>query len=164
MPTYEQNFDSAEYQLILSTAQSSTTIDNWGLPNDYIRMSVFNSNSNIYIGSFYSGSSEIIQQSQFITYTDSDNNMFVAPNDALNNAFNLIGQRVPDGNYKIKYDFLNNPFNYTINFIIQFVLLYNFILLHNLFYYKFYFFYLIWGIIFCSCLKDWCKAPTSNGG
>ena len=43
MPIHEQNFDSAEYQLILDTSTGgSTPISDWGIAGDYVKMSVYN--------------------------------------------------------------------------------------------------------------------------
>jgi len=114
MPIHEQNFDSAEYQLILDTSTGgSTPISDWGIAGDYVKMSVYNRFDD-FIGSFYSN------LGHFEVYTDEvSGNIYVAPNEALNNATGFIGKEISTGNYKLQYDFLNNPFTSNTFFIDQ---------------------------------------------
>ena len=124
MPSLEPNFNSNEYQLILSSSQdwvgqgnTAPTIIGDG---NYIRMSIFNDN-NKFVASYFSGSN---QTNHFQTYygttdTAEEYNIYVSPNEALNNSYSYIGERIPDGNYRIKYDFLNNPFTDKIFMIDQ---------------------------------------------
>ena len=85
MPQLERNFDDADYQLILDS--SGTTVDiAWDTSTgDYIRLSTFNSNTNAFIGSFYSN------QNHFQIYTaTTSGQMYVSPNEALNDSYKDI--------------------------------------------------------------------------
>ena len=110
MPQLQRNFDDEQYQLIIDTQNASAT-SNWDVDDgDYIRLSVFD-NTETYVGSFFSN------QDHFQIYTSDDGNLYVAPNEVLNDSYNLIGENIGSGNYTLQYEFLYNPFSNYIFYI-----------------------------------------------
>jgi hypothetical protein len=123
MPDFELNFNNDDYSVIANTTSGS-----FGADGDYIRVTVLDQNSNIITlndgtsAIFYSGSSDlsldipgrasnhttIVPQNQFESYYDPSNNLYLKPNEILSS------NSLPQGNYKLQVDFLNQ-YRPTIN-------------------------------------------------
>ena len=116
MPDFELNFNNDDYSVIANT-ESGT----FGSEGDYIRVTILDQNSNIITlndgtsAIFYSGSSDlaldipgrasnhttVVPQNQFESYYDPANNLYLKPNEIL------AANSLPQGNYKLQVDFLN---------------------------------------------------------
>ena len=111
MPNNVENFNENQLNLI-SNGVEDVSFDSTGANGDYIRMSVFDSNSNFTGRQFFSnqdiiGQTGIVQLPIFVN--DVTGNIFVKPNDIMNT------NGVPSGNYLLQFDFLRNVFNGDFN-------------------------------------------------
>ena len=87
MPIKEHNFSQQELDIIVSQADDSYTFDQDG--GDYVRLTVFNQNNNL------------INIFENISVYQTGDNIYVKPNEIL------YENQVPEGNYKLQFDFLN---------------------------------------------------------
>ena len=108
------NYKTKDYNLVANTIAGS-----FGIENDYIRITILDSDGGTLtnITPFYSGSSELILKTpgligeaqsvdlstgnDFPSYYDSEGNIYLKPNEIL------AEKEVPNGNYKLQLDFLN---------------------------------------------------------
>jgi hypothetical protein len=113
MPDFELNFNEDDYSIIATTSEASGDQAFGVDANDYIRVKILNQN-NKSIGTFYSGSLSTdtvvpgsvsgyttITPNQFKSYRDPNNNLYIKPNEILSE------NGLPQGNYKLQVDFLN---------------------------------------------------------
>ena len=106
MPNNVENFSENQLNLISSGVEEAQ-FDSTGQNGDYIRMSVFDSNSNFTGRQFFSnqdiiGQTGIVQLPIFVN--DVTGNIFVKPNDIMN------ANGVPSGDYLLQFDFMRNVF------------------------------------------------------
>ena len=132
MPRFEYNYSAEQLELIRGQSQGEPIVFN-PIDGHYIKMSVFSEAGN-YINSFYSNfdssNTPIIysptdsnQESwvdwttdgdpQVKIYKDNYNNFYTKPSDTLK-----FNQEISEGNYRLFFDFLHNPF-FTYNFFIS---------------------------------------------
>jgi len=101
MPRLEYNYNKNILELITSGDGITHEDVVFNPDTDYIRMAVFNEYGT-FIESFYSN----IPDDGLVPFYEEEN-FYVKPNDVLAQKENLFGQ----GNYKLRFDFLNNPFS-----------------------------------------------------
>ena len=102
MPILEENFNQSQLSLIKVGETPYVNFNEFY--GDYIRMSVFDTDGT-FVASFTtkqltSTDSDLILQ----IYRDSENNIYVKPNEILDQA------EIVSGNYTLKFDFLRNVF------------------------------------------------------
>ena len=88
MPIKEYNFSQQELDIIINQEDSSYTFNS--NDGDYIRLTVFNQNNQL-INTFELVETEIYQ---------TGDNIYVKPNEIL------FENQIPEGNYKLQFDFL----------------------------------------------------------
>ena len=100
MPTQIENFDENQLDVITSGTSTYTFDDSIG---DYVRVSVYNQNTNNIVT--LDGGGDAIFRSDngdFVVYRDVSNKVYIKPNEVLEM------NEVPQGNYRLQFDFLRN--------------------------------------------------------
>ena len=96
MPNEFENFNENQLNLITSGNETIHTFDSGS--GDYIRMTIFTTDG-VYVDQFFSNKNEII------IYSSAAADIYVKPNEILED------NSVPQGNYKLQFDFLRNVFS-----------------------------------------------------
>ena len=113
MPDFELNFNNDDYSIIATTSEAIGENAFGAQVDDYIRVKILDQNNNS-VGTFYSGSVSTdivvpgsvsgyttISGTHFESYRDPTNNLYIKPNEILSD------NGLPQGNYKLQVDFLN---------------------------------------------------------
>ena len=94
MPTLEYNFNDDQLNVIQTSDVPHNFDENFG---DYIKVTVFDTNDN-FIGEYTS------KRDNLVIYRDGLDDIYIKPNEVLKDA------GIPQGNYKLQIDFLQNYF------------------------------------------------------